>query len=125
MSAVIQIRDNKTAFTPGERITGEASWELGSAPKTAELRLVWSTAGRGIQDISIVETIPFPNPQATETRLFAFTLPDGPYSFSGKLIALTWALELTIEPGDQFAQLEIVIAPGGHEISLPRVTAGE
>jgi hypothetical protein len=123
MSLVIQIRDNKTAFSPGERITGQASWQLDAPPKTAELRLVWSTVGRGIEDMGIVETIPFPNPQATETRPFAFTLPDGPYSFSGKLITLRWSLELAIEPGAQFAGLEIVVAPGGHEVSLPRAAA--
>src|SRR4051812_21564421 len=124
MSLVIQLRDNKTAFSPGEHITGQVSWQLDAPPKTAELRLVWSTSGRGIEDLSVVQAISFANPQATESRPFTFTLPLGPYSFSGKLITLRWGLELAIEPGNQFAGLEIIVAPGGHEVSLPQVTAG-
>jgi len=121
MSLLIQIHDNQTAFSPRDRITGEVSWQVETPPQSAELRLVWGTSGRGNRDFCIVETIPFSNPQPTETRSFTFILPEGPYSFTGKLITLTWALELAIEPGRQLVGQEITIAPGGREVVLPEV----
>ena len=96
----IQIRDRRTAFSPRETVTGEVSWQLDAPPESAELRLLWSTQGRGITDTGIVQTIPFPNPQAGETRPFTLVLPEAPYSFSGALITLTWTLELLVQPGD-------------------------
>lgn len=119
MSLVIQLRDNQTAFAPNERISGQVSWQLETAPKSAELRLVWGTSGRGNRDFSVVETIPFPNPQAAESRPFTFTAPNGPYSFSGKLITLTWGVEFAIEPGNELVGQEIIIAPEGRAITLP------
>ncbi|MEI9894353.1 MAG: hypothetical protein WDN28_10835 [Chthoniobacter sp.] len=121
MSVVIQIRDHQTAFSPGDRVAGEVSWQLGAPPKSAEVRLLWSTGGRGLEDISVVQTIPFSNPLAMEVRPFTVTLPDAPYSFTGTLIKLTWALVLVVEPGTLTASVDIVVAPGGQAVSLPRV----
>lgn len=122
MPLIIQTRDNQIRFAPRDRVTGDVSWQLDAPPASVELRLRWSTTGRGDSDESVVETMPFPNPQANETRPFAFTLPDGPYSFSGKLMTLTWALELAVEPDSQFEGVEITVAPEGRAIVLPQVT---
>jgi hypothetical protein len=125
MSLVIQIRDRKTDFSPRESVVGDVSWQLDAPPKSAELRLLWRTSGRGVPDVCVVETVNFENPQATETRPFAFTLPEGPYSFSGALITLKWGLELNIDSGDQAACVDIVVGPGGTAVKLPRVQAVE
>ena len=102
---------------------GEVSWQLDAAPKSAELRLLWRTSGRGSPDVGIVESVTFENPQATETRPFVFTLPEGPYSFSGALITLRWGLELVTDPGDQTACVDFVVAPEERAVTLPRVQA--
>jgi hypothetical protein len=119
---VIQIRDGRTEFSPRETVAGEVSWQADSPPHSAELRLLWSTSGRGLTDSGIAETIPFAHLQAGETRPFAFTLPEGPYSFSGTLITLSWALELVLQPGDHSESVDITVAPGGKAIALPRIT---
>ena len=120
MSAVrLGIRDNQTAFRPGEFVEGAALWELDAAPDLAELRLVWSTRGKGTEDSEVVSTQTFAEPKPGDTRSFKFQLPDSPYSFNGQLIALIWALELVVKPGDHFARVEIIIAPEGREIVLP------
>lgn len=125
MSLVIQIRDHKTAFSPRETVIGEVSWQLDAPPKSAELRLLWRTSGRGSSDVGIVESTAFENPQAAETRPFAFTLPEGPYSFSGALITLRWGLELNIDPGDQAACVDFVVAPEERAVTLLRVQAAK
>jgi hypothetical protein len=44
--------------------------------------------------------------------------PSGPYSFSGRLISLLWALEAVAEPGGEVARREIVLSPSGEEVRL-------
>jgi hypothetical protein len=97
------------------------TWQLDKTPQSGELRLIWSTSGRGDRDYATVETIPFPNPQATETQPFTITLPEGPYSFSGTLITLTWTIEVAFQPGNAANGVEIILAPDGKAVSLPKV----
>ena len=113
------LRENKTAFRPGETIEGAALWEFGKAPELAEVRLVWSTRGKGTEDGATVETVKLDAPPAADTRQFSFRAPDAPYSFSGTLIALIWAVEFVAKPGEEFERVEIVIAPEAKEIALP------
>ncbi len=118
----LHISENHTAFTPGETITGTAVWQVENRPQKAELNLIWSTRGKGTQDVEIIETIPFPDPQARDSRPFRLQLPAAPYSFSGQLISLVWTLELNLDPGDHHAAEEIILAPGGQEVLLPRIS---
>lgn len=118
MKLQIGLRENKHSYHPGEQIAGAVLWELDESPRLAELRLLWSTRGKGTEDLSVVRTEFFSDPQPGDTRPFSFQAPEAPYGFSGKLISLIWALELVIEPGDHSERVEIVIAPEGREILL-------
>ena len=115
------LRENKTAFRPGEAIAGAVLWEFGQAPDLAEVRLIWFTRGKGTEDGAIVETVTLDAPPAADTREFSFQAPNGPYSFSGILVALIWAVEFVAKPGDKFERVEITIAPDAREIVLPRI----
>jgi hypothetical protein len=117
----IKLSDGQTAFSPLETVSGSVTWELDTAPKKAELCLVWSTKGKGTADIAVVETVNFAQPQPRDIRSFAIILPASPYTFSGQLISLIWNLELTVDPGDLCESVEIVVAPGGREVLLPRI----
>ena len=114
----IAVRKQPAAFQPGEEIAGAAQWRLKHAPHAVEVRLVWHTRGRGIEDVAVAETIQFPNPLQDDTRPFTITAPEAPYSFSGSLITLEWALELVALPSNDNARVDIVIAPGGAAVDL-------
>lgn len=116
----INLPGERTAFSPGETITGSVSWQTEQAPRRAELNLLWSTRGKGNEDIEVVTSMPFENPQALESRPFTIVLPDAPYSFSGKLISLSWFLELILEPGNDSIRTVITLAPGAREVTLSR-----
>ena len=58
----------------------------------------------------------FDEPYASDSRNFEFKIPAGPYSFSGLLISLAWALELELDK--ECLQYDIVVSPTGKEISL-------
>ncbi|HEX4966271.1 MAG TPA: hypothetical protein VF173_36015 [Thermoanaerobaculia bacterium] len=113
---------NGTAFAPGEIVEGTVSWQLQVPARTVELRLFWYTTGKGDQDVGVVSTYPFPEPGLSDHRGFNISLPLGPYSFSGALISLVWALEVVVEPGGRAGRTEIVISPTRQEIVLrPRL----
>ncbi len=117
----IGLRNDRSAFEPGEEISGAVLWELKEAPETAELRLVWSTRGKGSEDAETVQTITFDQPQAGDTRPFSLVLPEAPYSLNGRLIAIMWALELVLKPSQDFVREDITIGPGGKEVRLTQV----
>jgi hypothetical protein len=114
----ICIAGGRTAFHPGETLDGETSWSLDRQPHAVELRLFWFTRGRGTEDVEIVQTLAFDNPGRQDRRSFQLCLPESPYSFSGKLISLVWAVEVVANPGHQSGRVELVIAPGLSEILL-------
>ena len=114
----IETTDRATKFLPGEEIEVIAEWDLDEPAEAVEVRLVWYTRGKGDQDVSLVETKRFDFPSQSESRKCQFTLPHAPYSFSGKLISLIWALEVIALPLDDSKRIDITIAPGGEEITL-------
>lgn len=116
----VALEGGQTAYRPGDDVRGVASWTLEEPPKAVEVRLFWHTQGKGDQDVEVVETTAFQNPGQTDLREFRFRLPDGPYSFSGKLISLLWAIEVVASPGDMAGRAGIVVSPSGREVVIGR-----
>ncbi len=118
----ITLNEDKTAFAPRETVHGTIRWNLGMHPRHLELSLFWYTAGKGTRDVGVIETKRFDEPGVCGSKDFSFTLPANPYSFSGKLISLLWALELTCSPSSESVRREITLSPTGQEIVLGGVS---
>jgi hypothetical protein len=116
----VETHGGTVSFRPGDLIEGTVRWQLAEPPEEIELRLFWSTEGKGDQDLEVVATVPFENPGALDCHTFRVRLPEGPYSFSGKLITLRWALEVVSQPGDHAGNLFLTVSPTGEEIQLHR-----
>jgi hypothetical protein len=114
----IETRDGVTAFLPGETVEGTVGWHFDTPARSVELRLLWYTEGKGDQDIGVVESVPLAYPGVDEVRPFRLRLPAGPYSFSGRLISLVWALEAVAEPGSRAERLPITVSPTRRELLL-------
>lgn len=117
----LETLDNQASFTPRSPLAGVVTWQFDAAPQAVEVRLFWFTQGKGDRDVGVVDRVRFDNPAAADAQPFDFSLPAGPYSFSGKLISLTWAIEAVAIPGEETARLEIVVSPTGAEIDLTRI----
>lgn len=117
----IEMLEDKRAFAPGETIQGVVSWQLDEPPKELRLHLLYHTQGKGDEDVGIVETVEFDQPQAAGVEPFRLTAPAGPHSFSGRLISLGWALELVTERKGEVARQDLTIAPNAAEIELPAI----
>jgi hypothetical protein len=113
----IELAEGRSSYLPGETVAGHAAWCLEGAPASAELRLFWRTEGKGDSDQEIVEALPFAAPLPDDRRPFAIRLPAAPWSFSGKLVSLIWALELVVS-GEGAARVEIIVSPTGEELLL-------
>lgn len=112
--------EQKTRFRPADEVAGKALWILDEPPKAVEVRLFWYTQGKGTVDVNVADRVRVEAPPARGEREFRFRLPDAPYSFSGKLISLVWALELVALPSDETERLEIVVSPTGFEVFLEK-----
>ena|SRR5437879_6330390 len=117
----IDTREGRKDFEPGDELNGTAVWKLDQQLRAIELRLFWFTRGKGTEDAGVVETVRFDRPMTEERRSFRFRLPEAPYSLSGKLISIVWALELVADPSKEVVRLEITVAPGGREVRLDSI----
>ena len=115
----ISLDNQEAAFLPGESISGYATWNniVANAEKI-EIRLIWHTNGKGDQDCEILNSIESSSPKTNGELQFNFIAPHRPYSFSGQLISLTWAIEVLVFPGLEAQQAELVISNDKQEITL-------
>ena len=115
---MVDLHLNNLAFHPGQQLTGKASWQLEKEPKKIEIRLFWYTKGKGTEDAMIIDSVSVSPVSQQGSQEFNFILPKHPYSFSGVLISLIWAVELIVEPSLESARKEIVMAPNASEILI-------
>jgi hypothetical protein len=114
----IQLDGRRDLYVPGETIAGIASWQLDAPADAMEVRLFWYTRGKGTQDVHVVKAQQLDAAGVRGRRAFRFVLPEEPYSFSGKLVSLIWALEAVAQPGERVGRQELVVGPGGREVVL-------
>ena len=114
----LQLDDYRMEYQPGETIRGTAEWQFDQPAEALEVRLFWHTSGKGTEDVEIVSSEQI-RLSDRGTHKFAFVLPEGPYSFSGKLVSLSWAVELVVEPTGEVERVSpIVVSPTCREIVL-------
>jgi len=115
---VVELENGRTVYRPGDTISGRVRWRRDDEVRSAEVRLGWFTQGKGTSDGALAETMTTEHLAPQGTLPFRFVLPEGPWSFSGALITLAWTIELVLEPGNEVASTEILLAPAGSEIRL-------
>lgn len=114
----IQTTDGGTWFKPGELVEGTATWRLDAEADAVEVRLFWYTSGKGSRDVEVIRSLRDEHPLPTGSRSFSLRVPEGPYSFSGKLITLAWAIELVALPSGETERLDLLIGPQPVEVDL-------
>lgn len=105
-------------FRPGHTVAGRVDWVLEKEQEAIEIRLFWYTEGRGDRDAAIAQTVRLEAPGRMGAQDFELELPAGPYTFSGRLISLVWALEAVGLPDETTTRREIVVSPDAGEVTL-------
>ena len=115
----LQTAGGRTAFAPGERVEGTASWFSDEGVRSLDVRLFWYTDRGGAQDTGVVGSEVIEAPGSQGSRSFAFTLPQKPLSYSGRLFDIRWALELVALPSGEAARADLVVSPTGRPLEPP------
>jgi len=115
----VSINKDPASFAPGDSIDGTVEWtELNKKTKSLEIRLIWYTVGKGDTDVGIINTLKHDSPMIDGSESFSFTAPARPYSFSGKLISLIWAVEVVEFPSRDGVKETILLSSNGEEIVI-------
>ena len=115
----IELNQPSAAYAPSEPIAGTISWsELDEKTDRIEIRLIWYTSGKGDTDVEVVLAEKVDTPPTNGKANFNFVAPTRPMSFSGKLISLTWAVEVVEFPSRDGVKETLVLSPDRNEIIL-------
>lgn len=107
----LTLEGDRTAYRPGEAVSGTFSWSLDEAPESLSVRLLWFTQGKGTVDVGVVDERPMAAAEPFGQQGFRFRVPEGPYSFSGRLISLLWAVEAVATDPDAVTRVNLVVSP--------------
>jgi hypothetical protein len=114
----IEIKLEKLSYSPGETVSGSVRWQLEESVENIEIRLFYYTEGKGTSDVEIVESTTIPSPPLSGSHEFRWSLPQSPYSFSGTLISLVWAIEAVLLPSGDAEHHDFQMGPGGRELDI-------
>ncbi len=117
----IQLKDAKISYHPGEKISGEVEWDLTQEVKEIAINVFWYTEGIGDQDSEIAESEIIKLPLKSDRQSFEIELPMAPYSYSGQITSLKWAIEATTLKDKVKDVKEFSMTPGNKEIILPEI----
>jgi hypothetical protein len=122
MKLAITTSEGGRWFKPGETITVDSEWFLDEDADAIEIRLFWYTSGTGTRDVGLVQARRVEAPERIGSRSFQVRVPRGPYSFSGKLITLQWAVEAVVLPSGDTERFDLTIGPQPVEVDLTQPT---
>jgi hypothetical protein len=109
-------------YRPGETVSGSCAWRLEDDAASLTVHLLWFTEGKGTQDVAVLASERVERPETAGRRSFSLELPvNAPYSFSGTLISLSWAVEAVVEPGGVTERVAILVGPRPSEVRLAPV----
>ena len=120
MTGTIELSIPAAGLRPFGELLGKLRMGPGDLPDGLELRLFWATRGCGTEEVGVVETLKV-DPTGQVELPFRFELPRKPYSFSGTLVSVVWAVELVDSKGQGLALEEFTLSPTGEELVLGRI----
>lgn len=112
----LQLDRDDASYVPGEPITGSVAWDLDQAPEGITVRLLWHTSGKGSRDMGVVGEQTWELVSSGGQEPFSFPGIDGPYSFSGRLITVSWVVEAVTQGTDLHTEVPFSLSPSGEEV---------
>ncbi|OQY06082.1 MAG: hypothetical protein B6I25_04545 [Planctomycetales bacterium 4572_13] len=109
----IRLNSDANTFAPGQTVEGTISWKLDEDPQKLTLALHWYTQSGAVKQSGMADSIELERPAGNGSKDFSFEIPQGPYSFQGRLLSLNWVLELAPLPGIDLVRQPITVSPMG------------
>jgi hypothetical protein len=115
MELEVEARD----IVPGQWIVGRVRYRDLEKGQQLELRLTWSTDGKGTRDSMIVTQQFIPSQASSGLVEFQVQAPNWPVSFNGQMLSLEWMIQLVRLPEQVSENITICIGPDAKPIALP------
>lgn len=117
MTAVrIVLAEALPAFRPGEIVEGHVEAETADALDGARIHLGWRTEGEGrSEEPEVVHVDPIDAFSTPGRYSFRLELPEGPWSFEGRLFSVHWQIEV-VRGGESLAGAGIIVSPTGQAL---------
>lgn len=119
MSNSITIHGVRTSYRPGEAVSGTVEWRADPPPRAMVIKLFWVTSGAAPRQIGVVDSSTVERLNPSGTNHFEFCLPEGPWSFDGELVRLTWAIEAILLPSKQNTHVKFSLGAEDSPQQLP------
>jgi hypothetical protein len=115
----VRLTAEPAAYRPGDVLEGEASWKLDQPTPALNLKVYWTTDGdSGLTDPPVLaHDKTFPISGLEGKQAFHMDLPQGPWSFQGKVFSVRWFVEIGLEE-DFRSRTEFVLGPEGRAIRI-------
>ncbi|MEZ5333211.1 MAG: hypothetical protein R2991_14475 [Thermoanaerobaculia bacterium] len=117
MSIEVRLLEAKACRAPGETVRAEVRWSADFAPEGVEVRLLWETRGKGDREEGVAATVEVPAPARQGEHTVELTLPQGPWSYEGRLLQIVWLLDAVLWPSGEQARADLVVSPLGRALT--------
>ena len=118
-SILIELMGSRNQYQPGEKIYGTVHWNLPYPSEEIDLSLLWYTIKHGTLaqlrfhdgGSTIVDSLLIPGNVQIASQDFEFTIPAGPYSYSGKLFSIIWGVLAIAKVNRARSSLHLTVHP--------------
>lgn len=108
---ILKVDGSENIFCPGANIAVEAGWRQQDPPDHAAVRLFWYTDGDDLLDTKLCGEQILEGRGNNHKKKITMQLPEAPFSCSGPLFSIRWAIELVLNGGEQAKRVDIRVAP--------------
>ncbi|MGC4030703.1 MAG: hypothetical protein QM754_02990 [Tepidisphaeraceae bacterium] len=104
-------------YRQDDAVRATAAWELDRVPKRIEVRLYYTTQGKGTTDTVVVASEKNESPQAGGRWDVSLTIPaDAPSTYDGRLLSIRWGVEAVTDKSKEFADATFTVSPTGQTL---------
>ena len=111
MNPQLRLAADRTLVECGAAVTGTAIWTGNTGQRAVDVVLRYETQGRGDTDALVVGRCHLGVAEAGQARFRLDVPPQGPVTYNGQLLRLSWQAILAVKTS--LAVVDLTVAPWG------------
>ena len=116
----IRLVHGRTAWAPGETMSGRVGWNGLLPRRRLELRMIWQATCAAGTETCTADVAPLAVDTPGGEQPFTLRVPDFPYSYVGGSLRIAWLMELIDIDARVAARVDLVIGPDRAPVTLDR-----
>src|SRR5262245_10729919 len=118
-SITIVLKGSTNQYRPEQKIYGTVHWNLPQSSEQIELSLLWYTIRPGPLEhlrlvgggSTMVDSLLIQSPLQIASQDFEFSIPIGPYTYTGKLFSIIWGVLAVSKPDNTKSSIHLTVHP--------------